>query len=95
MVGPVPDAPAGCFMCAGLSGYGVMASNGAGELLAAHVAGPQQQRPRESTTTTELAVHVAGSALPEAYAESFAPSRWLDREYCAAVARGGYRCAWW
>jgi len=39
LVGPVADAPAGAFMCAGLSGYGVMAANAAGDLLARHVAG--------------------------------------------------------
>ena len=37
LVGPQPGAPAGAFMCAGLSGYGVMAANAAGELLAQHV----------------------------------------------------------
>ena len=39
LIGRVPGAPAGSFICAGLSGYGVMAANAAGELLAAHVAG--------------------------------------------------------
>lgn len=39
LIGAVPGAPAGCFVCAGLSGYGVMASNAAGELLASHVLG--------------------------------------------------------
>lgn len=39
LVGPVPGAPENAFVCAGASGYGVMAANGAGELLARHVAG--------------------------------------------------------
>ncbi len=39
LVGPVVGAPAGSYVCAGLSGYGIMASNAAGELLAQHVAG--------------------------------------------------------
>ena len=39
LIGPVPGAPAGAYICAGLSGYGVMAANAAGELLARHVAG--------------------------------------------------------
>ena len=33
LIGPVPGAPEGAFMCAGLSGYGLMASNAAGSLL--------------------------------------------------------------
>ena len=37
LIGPLPDAPEGVFVCAGLSGYGVMAANAAGELLARHV----------------------------------------------------------
>ena len=39
LIGSAPGAPEGSFVCAGLSGYGVMASNGAGELLARHVTG--------------------------------------------------------
>eukprot|EP00308_Calcidiscus_leptoporus_P012181 CAMPEP_0119380458 /NCGR_PEP_ID=MMETSP1334-20130426/57046_1 /TAXON_ID=127549 /ORGANISM="Calcidiscus leptoporus, Strain RCC1130" /LENGTH=432 /DNA_ID=CAMNT_0007400291 /DNA_START=205 /DNA_END=1503 /DNA_ORIENTATION=+ len=39
LIGPVPGAPHGAFMCAGLSGYGVMAANAAGHLLAQHVVG--------------------------------------------------------
>ena len=39
LIGPVAGGPAGTFVCAGLSGYGVMAANAAGELLADHVAG--------------------------------------------------------
>lgn len=39
VIGPLPGAPQGAYMCAGLSGYGLMASNGAGELLARHVVG--------------------------------------------------------
>mmetsp|Transcript_10350 Transcript_10350/g.34260 ORF Transcript_10350/g.34260 Transcript_10350/m.34260 type:complete len:527 (-) Transcript_10350:212-1792(-) len=39
LIGPVVGAPRGAYVCAGLSGYGVMASNAAGELLARHVAG--------------------------------------------------------
>lgn len=39
LIGPVPGAPAGAFMCGALSGYGVMAANAAGELLAQHVVG--------------------------------------------------------
>ena len=39
LIGPVAGGPAGTFVCAGLSGYGVMAANAAGELLANHVAG--------------------------------------------------------
>ena len=38
LIGPLPGAPAGAYVCAGLSGYGVMAANAAGELLAQHVA---------------------------------------------------------
>ena len=37
LIGPLPGAPAGAYVCAGLSGYGVMAANAAGELLAQHV----------------------------------------------------------
>ena len=39
IIGPLPGGPAGAFVCAGLSGYGVMAANAAGDLLANHVAG--------------------------------------------------------
>ena len=39
LVGPLAGAPAGAYVCAGLSGYGVMAANAAGDLLARHVAG--------------------------------------------------------
>ena len=39
LIGPLAGAPSGSFVCAGLSGYGVMAANAAGDLLAAHVAG--------------------------------------------------------
>ena len=39
LIGAQPAAPTGAYMCAGLSGYGVMAANAAGELLAQHVAG--------------------------------------------------------
>ena len=38
-IGPAVGAPRGSYVCAGLSGYGVMAANAAGDLLAAHVAG--------------------------------------------------------
>ena len=38
LIGPLPDAPLGIYVCAGLSGYGIMAANAAGELLASHVA---------------------------------------------------------
>ena len=38
LIGPLPGAPTGAYVCAGLSGYGVMAANAAGELLAQHVA---------------------------------------------------------
>ena len=38
LIGPLVGAPEGTFVCAGLSGYGVMAANAAGELLASHVA---------------------------------------------------------
>ena len=41
LIGPHPDAPDGAYVCAGLSGYGVMAANAAGELLSAHVTGDQ------------------------------------------------------
>ena len=34
LIGALPGAPTGAFVCAGLSGYGVMAANAAGELLA-------------------------------------------------------------
>jgi glycine/D-amino acid oxidase-like deaminating enzyme len=39
LIGPVVGAPRGAYVCSGLSGYGMMASNAAGELLAQHVAG--------------------------------------------------------
>ena len=39
IIGPLPGAPRGAYVCAGLSGYGVMAANAAGDLLAAHVTG--------------------------------------------------------
>ncbi|KAL1511663.1 hypothetical protein AB1Y20_004953 [Prymnesium parvum] len=39
LIGPTVGGPTGTYVCAGLSGYGVMASNAAGELLASHVAG--------------------------------------------------------
>ena len=35
---PEPNPTPGAYVCAGLSGYGVMAANAAGELLAQHVA---------------------------------------------------------
>jgi glycine/D-amino acid oxidase-like deaminating enzyme len=41
LIGAVPGGPEGSFICAGLSGYGVMAANAAGELLACHVAGEE------------------------------------------------------
>ena len=34
LIGPLPGAPQGAYVCAGLSGYGVMAANAAGDLLA-------------------------------------------------------------
>ena len=34
---PAPKPEPGAYVCAGLSGYGVMAANAAGELLAQHV----------------------------------------------------------
>ena len=34
LIGALPGAPRGTYVCAGLSGYGVMAANAAGELLA-------------------------------------------------------------
>ena len=37
LIGPLAGAPSGAYVCAGLSGYGVMAANAAGELLAMHV----------------------------------------------------------
>ena len=45
LIGEVPGAPEGCFICAGLSGYGVMASNAAGELLAAQMAATGEALP--------------------------------------------------
>ena len=39
LIGPVPHGPSGSFVCAGLSGYGVMAANAAGELIGSHVVG--------------------------------------------------------
>lgn len=39
LIGPLPNAPKGAYVCAGLSGYGVMAANAAGDLLAGHIAG--------------------------------------------------------
>ena len=45
LIGALPGAPGGSYVCAGLSGYGVMASNAAGELLAAHVAGADEALP--------------------------------------------------
>jgi sarcosine oxidase subunit beta len=44
LIGPLSNAPKGAYMCAGLSGYGVMAANAAGDLLAAHVAGEDLPR---------------------------------------------------
>lgn len=41
VIGALPGGPEGSFICAGLSGYGVMASNAAGDLLACHVAGDE------------------------------------------------------
>lgn len=41
VIGALPDGPEGSFICAGFSGYGVMAANAAGELLACHVAGDE------------------------------------------------------
>ena len=37
LVGAAPGGPRGAYVCAGLSGYGVMAANAAGDLLASHV----------------------------------------------------------
>ena len=45
LIGPLPGGPRNAFVCAGLSGYGVMASNAAGELLAAHVLGEEEALP--------------------------------------------------
>ena len=39
LIGPVAGGPSGAFVCAGLSGYGIMGANAAGELLALHVTG--------------------------------------------------------
>jgi glycine/D-amino acid oxidase-like deaminating enzyme len=72
LIGAVPGAPAGSFVCAGLSGYGVMASNAAGELLAAHVLG---------------GAGAAEPPLPS-YAATFRPERWLESDYIEAVAAG-------
>jgi glycine/D-amino acid oxidase-like deaminating enzyme len=37
LIGPLPGAPQGAYTCSALSGYGVMAANAAGELVASHV----------------------------------------------------------
>lgn len=39
LIGALPHAPHGAYVCAGLSGYGVMGANAAGELLASLVEG--------------------------------------------------------
>jgi len=39
LIGPAAGGPRGAYVCAGLSGYGIMAANAAGELLAKHVTG--------------------------------------------------------
>ena len=39
LVGPLPGGAQGTYVCAGFSGYGVMAANAAGDLLASHVLG--------------------------------------------------------
>ena len=57
LIGPLPHAPAGTFACHGLSGYGVMAANAAGELLAAHVDG------------APLPEAYAGMCLPERWCD--------------------------
>ena len=39
LIGALPDAPRGAHICAGLSGYGVMGANAAGELISSLLEG--------------------------------------------------------
>jgi glycine/D-amino acid oxidase-like deaminating enzyme len=73
LIGPVVGAPHGAYVCAGLSGYGMMASNAAGELLAQHVAGaplPEAYAERflpERWESTAYREGVASGAIGKGY----------------------------
>lgn len=63
LIGEAPGGPRGSYVCAGLSGYGVMAANAAGSLLSRHVAG--------APLPPEYAEHFAPARwLDRAYRES-------------------------
>ena len=72
LTGPLTGAPAGCYVCAGLSGYGVMAANAAGELLAQHVA------------AEALPQAYAGAFLPERWLDA----QYVQNVQSGAVAAG-------
>jgi len=76
LIGRLPGAPEGAYICAALSGYGIMAANAAGHLLASQIAGAGV----DSSTSYNIDA--------SSYESNFDPARFNDAQYVEKVKAG-------